>query len=147
MLKRYESEVAALEEKIEILKNANRANIEPKINYAITLINNMDKYIRDAPVETKIKLIGSIFDEKIEFDGESYRTENYNKVLELIFEQTNELHEPKKEFREPSDESSRLRALSRDRTGTGLTPLVFETNASTNSAIRANSALATQVQN
>ena len=28
-------------------------------------------------------------------------------------------------------------ALSRDRTGTGLTPLVFETNASTNSAIRA----------
>lgn len=28
-------------------------------------------------------------------------------------------------------------ARSRDRTGTGVTPLVFETNASTNSAIRA----------
>ena len=65
-------------------------------------------------------------------------------MLELIYEQTNELREPKKEVREPSDESSRLRALSRDRTGTGLTPLVFETNASTNSAIRA--AVLTQVQ-
>ena len=37
-------------------------------------------------------------------------------------------------------------ALSRDRTGTGLTPLVFETNASTNSAIRAMMRLETQVQ-
>lgn len=61
------------------------------------LINNIDKYIRDAPLETKIKLIGSIFEDKIEFDGEKYRTNSYNKVLDLIFQQTNELRGGKKE--------------------------------------------------
>ena len=50
-----------------------------------------DKYIRDAPIEVKLKLIGSIFDGKIEFDGKSYRTNSYNKVLDLIYVQTNEL--------------------------------------------------------
>ena len=73
------------------LGTGNRGNIEPKLDYAISLINNLDKYIRDAPIEVKLKLIGSIFDGKIEFDGKSYRTESYNKVLELIYEQTNEL--------------------------------------------------------
>ena len=60
------------------------------------LINNIDSYIRDAPLETKIKLIGSIFDDKIEYDGEKYRTNSYNKVLDLIFQQTNELRGNKK---------------------------------------------------
>ncbi|MDH6343327.1 hypothetical protein M2480_001316 [Parabacteroides sp. PFB2-12] len=32
-----------------------------------------------------------MFPEKIEFDGESYRTNSYNKVLDLIYQQTNEL--------------------------------------------------------
>lgn len=61
------------------------------------LINNIDSYIRDAPLETKIKLIGSIFDDKIEYDGEKYRTNSYNKVLDLIFQQTNELRGKEKE--------------------------------------------------
>ena len=33
----------------------------------------------------------------IEFDGETYRTKSYNKVLDLIFQQTNELRGEKKE--------------------------------------------------
>lgn len=57
----------------------------------------MIQYICDAPLETKIKLIGSIFDDKIEFDGEKYRTNSYNKVLDLIYQQTNELRGCKKE--------------------------------------------------
>ena len=118
MLLRYESEVAELEEKTEILKTANRSNIEPKLDYAISLINNMDKYIRDAPVEVKIKLIGSMFDEKIEFDGNSYRTNSFNKVLELIYEQTNELRGVKKESRGEDFSSPRPGTRSRGRTGT-----------------------------
>ncbi len=62
----------------------------------MSLINNIDKFILDAPVETKIKLISSMFPEKIEFDGEKYRTNSYNKVLDLIFQQTNELRGIKK---------------------------------------------------
>ena len=37
-----------------------------------------------------------MFPEKIEFDGEKYRTNSYNKVLDLIFQQTNELRGNKK---------------------------------------------------
>ena len=32
-----------------------------------------------------------MFYEKIEFDGKNYRTTNYNQVLDLIYQQTNEL--------------------------------------------------------
>ena len=33
----------------------------------------------------------TLFPEKIEFDGKTYRTNSYNKVLDLIYQQTNEL--------------------------------------------------------
>ncbi len=82
------------------------------------LINNLDKYIRDAPVEVKLKLIGSIFDGKIEFDGKTYRTDSYNKVLDLIYQQTNELRGVRKENREADCSTSRLSTRSRGRTGT-----------------------------
>ena len=32
-----------------------------------------------------------MFPEKIEFDGENYRTTEYNKVLDLIFQEANKL--------------------------------------------------------
>ncbi len=88
---RYNKNISTLEEKIDILENPNRANIEPKLTYSIDLINNMDYYIRDAKVEVKCKLISSIFPEKVVFDGKAYRTNSLNKVLDLIYQQTNEL--------------------------------------------------------
>ena len=97
ILERYEKEVSELQTRISTLELSKRGNIEPKLSYAIMLINNIDSYIRDAPLETKIKLIGSIFDDKIEYDGEKYRTNSYNKVLDLIFQQTNELRGKEKE--------------------------------------------------
>ena len=97
ILERYEKEVSELQTRISTLELSKRENIEPKLSYAIMLINNIDSYIRDAPLETKIKLIGSIFDDKIEYDGEKYRTNSYNKVLDLIFQQTNELRGKEKE--------------------------------------------------
>lgn len=53
--------------------------------------NKTDSYIRDASVGVKIKLISSMFPEKNEFDGETYRTYSYIKVLDLIYQQSNEL--------------------------------------------------------
>ena len=82
-----------------------------------SLINNLDKYIRDAPVEVKLKLIGSMFDGKIEFDGKSYRTDSYNKVLDLIYQQTNELKGVKKGNREADCSTSRFSTRTRARTG------------------------------
>ena len=45
----------------------------------------------DAPVKTKCKILSSMFPQKIEFDGEKYRTPSYNQVLDLIFQETNKL--------------------------------------------------------
>ena len=72
----------------------------------MSLLDNMERFIRDAPVEAKIKLLGSIFPEKIEFDGKNYRTNGYNKVLDLIYQQTNELREPQKKIGERIDSFS-----------------------------------------
>ena len=48
-------------------------------------------FTRNGSVEMKIKVHGSMFPEKIEFDGENYRTTEYNKVLDLIFQEANKL--------------------------------------------------------
>jgi len=77
--------------RIEALENPKRAEIEPKLTYAISLIYNLESYIIDCPVEVKCKLISSMFPEKIEFDGFSYRTNSYNAFLDLVYQQTNEL--------------------------------------------------------
>ena len=119
ILERYEKEAKELESRIVLLETGNRGNIEPKLNYAISLINNLDKYILDAPVEVKIKLLGSIFDGKIEFDGKSYRTNSYNKVLDLIYEHTNELRGAGKRKEDSQNENPQFSTRTRDRTGMG----------------------------
>ncbi len=80
MLERYTKEASTMQQQIEMRENPNRSNIEPKLNYSINLINNIDSYIRNASIGVKIKLISSMFPEKIEFDGKTYRTNSYNKV-------------------------------------------------------------------
>lgn len=85
-----------MKQQIEMRENPNRGNIEPKQSYSISLINNIDIYIRDAPVRINIKLISSMFPEKIEFGGKTYRTNSYNKILDLIYQQTNELRGEKR---------------------------------------------------
>lgn len=91
MLERYTKEASTIQQQVEMRENPNRGNIEPKLNYSINLINNIDSYIKDASVGVKIKLISSMFPEKIEFDGKTYRTNSYNKVLDLIYQKTNKL--------------------------------------------------------
>ncbi len=119
IIDRYEKEAQELETRIALLETGNRENIEPKIDYAISLINNLDKYILDAPVEVKIKLIGALFDEKIEFDGNSYRTNSMNKVLELIYEQTNELRGGENRKGDSRSENLQFSTRTRARTGMG----------------------------
>jgi len=80
-----------LEKKIDFMQTPNHTNVEPKLDYSIYLISNMDSYIRDAKIEVKCKLISSMFPQKIVFDGKSHRTNELNSVLELIYQQTNEL--------------------------------------------------------
>ena len=67
----------------------------------MSLINNLSHVIKEGLLDTKRELIGVMFPEKFEFDGETYRTNSYNKVLDLIYLQTNELRGQKK--RDSSD--------------------------------------------
>ena len=94
----------------------------------------MEGFFRDAPVKVKIKLLGSMFPEKIEFDGKNYRTNAYNKVLDLIFWETNKLRGNKNKIEESLDtfpDSVPRAGVEPAR----IAPLVFETSASTDSAI------------
>jgi hypothetical protein len=91
MYQRTTDNMRETESKIEQLRSINKTKVEAQLNYSINLINNIDKFMEAAPVEVKIKLIGSIFSEKIEFDGKNYRTNSYNQVLDLIYQQTKEL--------------------------------------------------------
>ena len=94
----------------------------------------MEGFFRDAPVKVKIKLLGSMFPEKIEFDGKNYRTNAYNKVLDLIFRETNKLQGNKNKIEESLDtfpDSVPRAGVEPAR----IAPLVFETSASTDSAI------------
>ena len=52
--------------------------------------------MREGRIDTKRELIGVMFPEKFDFDGKSYRTNSYNKVLDAIYVQTNELRGIKK---------------------------------------------------
>ena len=82
-----------------MMRNGDWKETKPKLHYAISLINNLVIYVRDAPLEVKIRLIGSIFPEKVQFDGKNYRTKKLNRVLDLIYQQTNELRGQNKKKR------------------------------------------------
>ena len=57
--------------------------------------------------ELKIKLLGSIFPEKIYFDGKNYRTSRFNHLLSVIFHETKHLQRQKKmESPEKSENST-----------------------------------------
>ena len=93
---RIELEKKACLSKLDMLKTPKGADLEPQFDYAISLINNMESHIREGALEAKRELIGVMFPEKFDFDGETYRTNSYNKVLDLIYLQTNELRGQKK---------------------------------------------------
>ena len=94
--KRYEQQINDLRNKINMF-NGNTKGVKKKIDYSVNIINNLTNIMMDGSVEMKIKVLGSMFPEKIEFDGIKYRTKSYNKVLDLIYQQTNGLRGDKKE--------------------------------------------------
>ena len=62
----------------------------------ITLIANIDKHLKDAPTDVKMRLIRSMFPEKLAYDGNSHRTGKVNSMLDVIVQQTRELRGYKK---------------------------------------------------
>ena len=137
MKSRTEKDIVTLNNKIETLQS-NKKSLAPQLNYSFSLLKNLDRVLLEAPVETKIKMLGSMFPEKIEFDGTKYRTASYNSVLNLIYQNAKVLQREGKEKSGLSEENPD----SVPRAGVEparVAPLVFETSASTDSAIWADS--------
>ena len=85
-----EKQIQELQGRIELLQNDTQG-LKDKIDYSVNIIANLRNFMIDAPVKVKCKILSSMFPQKIEFDGEKYRTQSYNKVLDLIFQETNKL--------------------------------------------------------
>ena len=76
--------ISTLESKMIDLSRE-KLNIEPLLNKAFTALSQLDELYLLADVKTKRSITGSIYPEKVVFDGFQYRTTRLNEVVELIY--------------------------------------------------------------
>ena len=92
-----------LKEKIEKLEEqlgkddseTNAVNIDVLVEKGLESITNIGKLYKEGGINTKRDIIGSIFPEKLEFDGKIYRTVRMNMIVYRIFQINSELFENK----------------------------------------------------
>lgn len=104
MIDNIQAEIKKLDEDIYRLTTLNEKEVDIKFDYAINLLAKMENIVDTAPLKDKINILGSMFPEKIEFDGKKHRTDSYNEVLDTILKDTSKLYEKKKE--EPDKKSA-----------------------------------------
>jgi site-specific DNA recombinase len=82
-----------LYEKKQALINLNnyQKDLSEYIEFGLSLIQNLEVFFEQANVSVKNKLMSSIFEEKIEFDGEKYRTPKLKEGVGYIYQKINEL--------------------------------------------------------
>lgn len=68
---------------------------ESHIRNGLSILSNLKGVYQNAPIDLKHKVIGSIFPEKLEFNGTSYRTEKTNLFVSLITSKRDGLSSPK----------------------------------------------------
>ena len=71
--------------------NTKKINIDKSLDRALQSIVNIPKLYREGGISTKRAVIGSIFPEKLEFDGKTYRTARMNVIANHIFQANNGL--------------------------------------------------------
>ena len=127
------AQIEKLENKLDKDSDIKKVNFPKLLDQSVTYITNVAKIYIEGDIGTKREIIGSIFPEKLEFDGKSYRTARVNVLLLYIFQINNDL-ELKKNRRK-----SELSPFSGLVPSAGIEParlaaLEFESSASTNSA-------------
>ena len=82
-----------LTEKRNELLNLNdyQKDLSEYINYGLKLMQNLETFFEQSDVHIKNKLMSSIFEEKIEFDGVKYRTPIFKEGFQFIYSKINEL--------------------------------------------------------
>ncbi len=66
-------------------------SIDKLIYKAVSTLSHLDSIYTEAAVTKKREIIGSIYPEKLCFDGLQYRTTRINEAVQLIYDTTNEL--------------------------------------------------------
>jgi site-specific DNA recombinase len=61
------------------------ANLEPLLEKAVSNIAHLDELYQDGDTKRKRTIIGSIYPQKLTFDGFQYRTTRVNEAVELIY--------------------------------------------------------------
>ena len=61
------------------------------IEFGLKLIQNLDTFFLQGDIQIKNKLLSSILDEKMEFDGVKYRTPKFKESFRYIYKKINEL--------------------------------------------------------
>lgn len=90
-VQRYKGNIQSIETQIKALQASEEEHIKDKVEYGVNIVENLTTYFTSASAETKIRLLGSIFNEEIQFDGENYRTSNFNSMLGFIYQNSSEL--------------------------------------------------------
>lgn len=60
-----------------------------QIEFCIHLLSNLDRFYNSADLDTKRKIVGSIFPEKLVYDKNKYRTPRINEVVGLLSNEKN----------------------------------------------------------
>lgn len=85
--------IAILESKLAELNTKNKAvlNIKPIAERAINNLTNLDLFYENSSVEGKRYLISCLFPEKMEYNGDRYRTPQVNEIAQHIYLKNQEL--------------------------------------------------------
>lgn len=65
--------------------SAAQIDIQPLVDKALKLLENIDTYYASCNAQRKREIIDSIFPEKLQFDGEAYRTTRINEAVRVMF--------------------------------------------------------------
>ena len=96
-INRHQQVIRDLDSQREMLKDSNMKETREKINYSLNILENLGYYFEKADTEGKVKIIGSIFPEKIQFLENEYRTATINEVITKIAMIPKELQSVEKE--------------------------------------------------
>jgi len=78
-----ESEIEALNRE-ELNIRESFENYDAKIDDCLDIVLNLDKYYDTKSTEVKQKIVGSVFPEKLYFEGNEYRTTKLNEAVEIL---------------------------------------------------------------
>lgn len=94
--KECEEKIRPLEAKLtEVKSHAVTINVDDLLDQAFGNLSRVDLLYSEADVTKKREVIGSIYNEKLTFDGFEYRTAQTNEAARIIYQINNELREKK----------------------------------------------------